>query len=70
MQEGIQRGKLNPDKGMNTRKYLLVVLAFLVVACFSMYAWTRYVAATGKPAVRYKGLAGDGKTALDKGGNR
>jgi DNA-binding transcriptional regulator of glucitol operon len=55
---------------MDTRKYLLIVLAFLVVACIGMWSWTRYSAATGKPYTNRKGPAGDGTTVLDKGGNR
>ena len=70
MQEGIQRGALNPDKGLNTRKFLMIVLAFLVVACIGIYAVTRYTAATGKMNVHDKGRAGNGNTALDKGGDR
>ena len=70
MQEGTQRGGLKADKGLNTRKFLLSVLAFLIFACIAMYSWTRYTAATGRPDVHPKGHAGDGATALDKGGNR
>jgi hypothetical protein len=70
MQEGIQRGALNSDKGMNTGKFLRIVLVFLIAACVAMWAWTRYSAATGKPNIHPRGLAGDGTTALDKGGNR
>ena len=70
MQEGIQRGALNPDKGMNTRKFLVAISVFLILACIAMYAWTRYSAATGKPVVQPNGHAGGGVTATEKGGNK
>lgn len=69
MQEGIQCGALNPDKGLNTRKFLLAILAFLIFACVAMYAWTRYTAAKGGLHVQPVGHAGGGATATDKGGN-
>ena len=69
MQEGIQRGAHNPDKGMDTRKFLLIVLAFLLVALIGIFVWSRYSAATGKPTVNEQpGLSGDGRTASQKGG--
>lgn len=70
MQHGIQRGALNADKGLNTRKFLLAVFAFLIVACIAMYAWTRYSAARGGLHIQSAGHAGDGATATDKGGKR
>jgi hypothetical protein len=70
MQEGIQRGALNPHKGMDTRKFLIAVLIALVVFLGGIYTWTRYSAATSKPYVHNPGKAGDGNTALQKGGTR
>lgn len=56
---------------MDTKKYLMVVFAFLVVCCLAMLGWFHHTAATnGGPSVSSRTHAGDGVTATDKGGKQ
>jgi hypothetical protein len=69
MPAGAQRSGTDPNRGMNTKKYLIAVFAFLLVCCFAMVGWLHHTAKTnGDPSVETRTHAGDGATATDKGG--
>jgi hypothetical protein len=66
MQKGIQRGALNPDKGLDTRNFLISISVALVAFILLIAGWLRYSASTGKPNVHPLGKAGNGNTAVRK----
>lgn len=68
MQKGIQRGGLNPNKGLNTKKFLMIVGAFLVLALVAIMVWTAHAGHKGGPDMQTHTKSGDGNTATEKGG--
>lgn len=70
MQHGIQRGALNPNKGLNTRKYMAALLAGLVFIILAIGAWLLHERHAAGPGLENNNApAGDGRTATQKGGN-
>jgi hypothetical protein len=61
------QGAPTPEKGLNTRQYLVAVLGFLFLSLMAIAVWSHYSARMGKPALRTEAPAGGGATTLRRG---